>query len=385
MAANNGNGEAKEELRTAWEEGERLAGETREVPVRSRREGRRERGMAMEREKLEVMLRKWERADEEVQRWQGELEVEEAWIRENRVHERLRDRDVLEERVEMVMGLRKEAWWNYRWQQDVVNALEASMRCMEWRDEGAVESVPVRTRKVAFRDQEEEPGCNDIAPVGRVLVPEVLESESWAEEVARECEGEELVGSVLDGIVEGVLEVVARRRVEVVKGMVREVPWCAEKWSVCVKGETWTTWMVETWGELVREYKGAQDPESKLVALIMAREWLVYQVGMVRADLWDGMGVRAKYKVGMIVHEMGKMLYESGQWDWCWEVAEKLREWVMEPWEDEDLRIWGMLAASRARGTPRFEKNLARVERWLARRGRPGDQKWEGVCRAFGR
>ena len=77
MAANNGNGEAKEQQRMAWEEGERLAGETRDAPVRPRRESRRERGMVMEREKLEVMLRKWERADEEVRRWQGELDVEE--------------------------------------------------------------------------------------------------------------------------------------------------------------------------------------------------------------------------------------------------------------------------------------------------------------------
>ena len=138
MAANNGNGEAKEQQRMAWEEGERLAGETRDTPVRPRRESRRERGMVMEREKLEAMLKKWERADEEVRRWQGELDVEEAWIRENRVRERLRDRDVLEERVELVMGLRKEAWLSYRWQQDIVNALEASMRSMDWRDEGAV-------------------------------------------------------------------------------------------------------------------------------------------------------------------------------------------------------------------------------------------------------
>ena len=96
--------------------------------------------MVMEREKLEAMLKKWERADEEVRRWQGELDVEEAWIRENRVRERLRDRDVLEERVEMVMGLRKEAWLRYRWQQDIVNALEASMRSMDWSEEGAGEA-----------------------------------------------------------------------------------------------------------------------------------------------------------------------------------------------------------------------------------------------------
>ena len=39
MAANNGNGEAKEQQRMAWEEGERLAGETRDAPGRPRQEG----------------------------------------------------------------------------------------------------------------------------------------------------------------------------------------------------------------------------------------------------------------------------------------------------------------------------------------------------------